>query len=367
MRHTIARRVRGIILVCISLVCILQTANGSNEIKIREVPELGYDVNGNSRYICYKDLLIFDLDYCNNVVYKKRDGIYQVTDQTLHDMLKTDKDPREYMQYENLIVMLSEEETSFLLYDMDTGSTYSYPCKKGKLIDIWYIYKGKIYYMERMINDDGSYTRDKIIREIDLNSGKNKVIYQSEKPKLDYFWFFVREDGVFLCEWGEKGSNRREYWKIQFSETGKWTETKLWETNQWKYREWIAFNKLGLIVVGEFDELGGVYLYEEVVIKDNGETQKITIGLRDRKKLLLEKGYFASDFGDRATSVSFYDYDGNVIDTYQLIDEDYIKKDYYLVRLFYYDNRITGLYVQKSTNKLYIAQEKVKWRTRTYE
>ena len=54
--------------------------------------------------------------------------------------------------------------------------------------------------------------------------------------------------------------------------------------------------------------------------------------------------------------MTFYDYHGNEIETYQLIDEEYIERGYHLARLFYYDDRITGLYVQKDTNELYIAQ-----------
>jgi len=27
---------------------------------------------------------------------------------------------------------------------------------------------------------------------------------------MDYFWFFIREDGMIFCEWGEKGNSRRD-------------------------------------------------------------------------------------------------------------------------------------------------------------
>ena len=48
-------------LIGILLVGIFRTAYGGNEVKIREIPELGYDVNGNSRYVCYKNLFVSDL------------------------------------------------------------------------------------------------------------------------------------------------------------------------------------------------------------------------------------------------------------------------------------------------------------------
>lgn len=187
MKQILIRRISGVMLISILLAVIFRTAYGGNEIKIREIPELGYDVNGNSRYVCYKDLLISDLDYGKNVVYQKQDGIYQVTDRTLHDILQTEEDPEEYMQHGNLIIALSEGKTSFLIYDMDSGETYSYPCEKRKQVDCWYIYQGEIYYMERMMNDDGTYVTDKTIKGINLDKGDKRIIYQSEKPKMDYF------------------------------------------------------------------------------------------------------------------------------------------------------------------------------------
>ena len=210
MKQVLIRRISQIMLIGILLIGISRTAYGSNEVKIRAIPELGYDVHGNSRYVCYKDLLILDLDYGNNVVYQKQDGVYQVTDRTLHEILQTEEDPEAYMQHENLIVALSEEKTSFLIYDMDSGETYSYSCEKGKQIDCWYLYQGEIYYMERMMNDDGTYVTDKTIKGINLDKGDKMIIYQSEKPKMDYFWFFIREDGMIFCEWGEKGNSRRD-------------------------------------------------------------------------------------------------------------------------------------------------------------
>ena len=74
----------------------------------------------------------------------------------------------------------------------------------------WYLYQGEIYYMERMMNDDGTYVTDKTIKGINLDKGDKRIIYQSEKPKMDYFWFFIREDGMIFCEWGEKGNSRRD-------------------------------------------------------------------------------------------------------------------------------------------------------------
>ena len=60
------------------------------------------------------------------------------------------------------------------------------------------------------MNDDGTYVTDKTIKGSNLDKGDKRIIYQSEKPKMDYFWFFIREDGMIFCEWGEKGNSRRD-------------------------------------------------------------------------------------------------------------------------------------------------------------
>ncbi len=68
-----------------------------------------------------------------------------------------------------MIVALDENETAFLVYDMDTAETCSYPCTEGRIIDgtNWCVYGGEIYYVECVEDNDGSWIRDTAIRKMD--------------------------------------------------------------------------------------------------------------------------------------------------------------------------------------------------------
>ena len=55
-------------------------------------------------------------------------------------------------------------------------------------------------------------------------------------------------------------------------------------------------------------------------------------------------------------SVSFYDYDGNKLNTYQMVSKSLLKQGYYLKKLIYSEGKLTGFYVQKETEELYISQ-----------
>lgn len=110
---------------------------------LEEIPELGYS---GGTYICYKDMLVFDFD---DTVYRWQNGKYQRTDESLADMLGI-KNQRyfTYRQSKNLIISESEDEKSFMIYDMDTDSGYAYPCNHSIRIWDWYICDGEIHYTE---------------------------------------------------------------------------------------------------------------------------------------------------------------------------------------------------------------------------
>ena len=118
-----------------------------NEINLKEVPERGDDVDCDWRYFAYKDLLI--LEYGR--VYKKQDGMYQLTDQTLSDMTGIENEDISawYRQCRNLLIAEARDYTAFLVYDMETDLTYSCPVEKGKGIGDWYIQDGEIYYCNK--------------------------------------------------------------------------------------------------------------------------------------------------------------------------------------------------------------------------
>lgn len=65
----------------------------------------------------------------------------------------------------------------------------------------------------------------------------------------------------------------------------------------------MAFNKLGLIIIGELYEPKQLSFCEAIVIKDNGEIEELVIGTGKGIKLLLENGYFVKDLPDRAERI----------------------------------------------------------------
>ncbi len=78
--------------------------------------------------------------------------------------------------------------------------------------------------------------------------------------------------------------------------------------------------------------------------------------LGEKPRVYLDNGYLVRGKAWQEGYVTFYDYAGNAVNTYRLIDEDYIEKGYKLENLIYCDNIITGLYVQEDTRELYVAQ-----------
>lgn len=313
---------------------------------LEEMPELVYS-GGN--YICYKDMLVFDSD---NTVYRWQNGKYQRTDESLADMLGIEDDRYfTYRQSKNLIVAKSEDEKSFLVYDMDTDSCYAYPCNHNLRIWNWSVYNGEIYYTEYEYDEENRVSHvDGAIRKINLEDGKDTEVYRSE----NIWYFFMRGDGTIFYE----GHGWHDYWKLEQDENGECKETKLWETDRWEFREWLAFNQYGLIVTGQFyyiDDVSGE-LFEQVVIKDNGEVE--TLYLPGDGKKYLDNGYLTYDYdsANRVTGVTCYDYEGNILATYPLIDISKLDEGYSLARLLYYDEKITAIYEQEDNGELYIVQ-----------
>lgn len=334
------------------------------DIWLGEVPELGCATGGMSGddYICYKDILIL-----GELVYQKKNGCYIKSQRTLYDMLGVEegKGLNRCKQYRNLIVTTSQKHDEFLIYDMDMDSLYTYPSKGDDAhILFWYIYDDGIYYCRHGWNE---------IRKINLMDGEEKVIYSRTEEKNSIRQFLIRDDGAILCDWYGTDSG---YWLVESDGNGGWEEKKIgeYDEDRWKYVSLREFNRYGLILVGGFWYPQNGFGDERLVIRDNGEEETINFEMKGACNLYLDNGYLLSNIDEyysqewledceplrhKAYTVTFYDYEGNELGTYELIKDIKILQDYYLRKLIYRDGKITAFYVQEVSDELYISQVEV--------
>lgn len=354
---------------------VLDESFYKDTVELKEIPELGYrnfsdDDNGND-YICYNDTLIL-----GNIIYKKEAEKYVKQKLMLPTILGIDFDYSsvQCIQYENFIIAVSEDRISFLIYDMDTHLRYCcYKVEEDMMIaPFWYVYDGCIYYSEWV--REGKMERT--LKKMDLLSGDNVEILRPENGKRDDYRFRdfkIRDDGTIVYEIVEDYGNR-EYWIAEPDGYGGWNEKKIWETPNWKYAHLLDFNQYGLIILGESSI---TYPYEIFVIKDNGEAEELCNNLNNLNNVLVggtlftNDGYFCSNIAELenmpwsedewlsrylADSVSFYDYEGNRLNTYSMINKELLEQGYYLKKLTYCEEKLTGFYVQRDTEELYISQ-----------
>jgi len=343
--------------------------------ELEEIPELGYCsysmLNTGQNYICYKDILIL-----SSTIYKKGAEKYMKQELTLHEIFNIDKENKllavDARQYKNLIIAVSEDNTSFLIYDMDTHTRYCcYTVKENMEIGpFWCVYDGCIYFSEW--DWDNPNQKEETLKKIDLLNNNTEKIYRLENGKEYYsFGFFgIRKDGAIMYEIYNDKESCREYWIAKKNEDGEWSGKKIWETNEWKFSHLIDFNQFGLIVMGE-----GTPFDEFVAIKENGEMVKLDNNLTNGRYLFTDKGCFCSNLAELehmpwendgiesewlsrylADSVSFYDYEGNRLNTYSMVSTELLEKGYYLDKLTYSNGKLTGFYVQRDTEELYISQ-----------
>lgn len=350
--------------------------------RLQEIPQMNYRNSGainlySNNYICHNDTLILE-----SKIYKKEGSRYVRQASTLNTVFNIDEDLIMITaQYRNWAITTSRDDTSFLIYDMDTQKKYCYySVEEGTEIGVfWHVYDGCIYYMEQSVEDDGFYCHR--LKKLSLKNGSITDFYQPAGKGGDNYVlsnFRMRDDGTFVYELHRKTDDSKEYWVAWADEDGKWSGEKIWETNHWEFTYLLDFNQYGLVITGDSHAADS----EIIVIKDSGETElleqrfsadSITYG----EYLFTDDGYFcshlaeldksvwdtddvASEFLSRrlADGVSFYDYAGNLSGYYPMVDKALLEQGYYLKELTYYEGMLTGFYVQRDTGELYISQVK---------
>ena len=219
--------------------------------RLQEIPQMNYRNSGaidwySNNYICHKDTLIL-----KSKIYKKEGSRYVRQASTLNTIFNIDEDLGMITaQYQNWAITTSKDDTSFLIYDMDTQKKYCYySVKEGtKIGPFWHIYDGCIYYTEETL-EDGFYCRR--LKKLSLKNGNITDFYQPAGKGGDNYVlmdFRTRDDGTFMYELLSKTDDGREYWIAQADENRKWSGKKIGEVGRWEFAHLLDFNQYGLVI-----------------------------------------------------------------------------------------------------------------------
>ena len=335
------------------------------DLEVDYIPELCYcgthqihETHAPYVFACWKDILII-----GDTVYRREDGIYQRTEERLQDWYNiSDRIARTY-QWENLLAAdYNRDEIAVL--DMDSGQLRTYPFYGY----IWYGYRGKIYYREV----------DKGVLCMDLLSGEIEVIYACEGGGD----FEIRDNGDMIINTGNKADPRVwEFWLLSYDARGNLDAEKIWETDTYEFVENLMFNGRGLFFIGEYYEFVGLEGSGLFCLNDNGENEKILLPKRWTVPglIIAEEGYFLWDsqmlseeekdeilelrHSDQpreaetvVDSISYYDFQGNKLKTWQLIDDEMLEAGYRLKCIVYDNGEILAFYENEEFNDLYISK-----------
>lgn len=353
-------------------------------VNLRYIPELGYRdtmtgcIDSFNDYVCWRDILVI-----GNDIYKKENGSYTKSD-TVSNRLGLEND-YEYgiRQYNNLLITPTEDNNGFIIFDMDTEERKEYFCgEDGSYIVWWYIWGDKIYF-DKSYGEKTQYWQESICT-FDLLEEKENVVYLRDDlgENRGLFKFSLREDGAMMVEItnlsemeGYTYISNREYWLVTY-DAGQAVEQKIWETDEFEFEHWLDFNSQGLFIQGEYYYAHSVSDTGLFTLTEEGEAVKCeyktqgglyftddgyyTEGSIEHEKefeeALQEAAWDRKKAGNYVDSVSKYDYEGNKIGTYRLIDETLLEEGWYLSMLLCNQNEVTAFYANDNTDELYISQ-----------
>ena len=360
----------------------------AGQVSLGQISELGYHIPAFGQYagyLNYGDLLIVEND-----VYKKEGNVYRRQPEILEDILGTEvKGLEQCIQYNNLLIKTDRENSLFLLYDMETEplEVQSYQCV-SQMQMWWYVHGDYIYYLGLIghTGDRERLTEKNMIRRISLITGEDSEVYQPHDDEGCINKFMIRDDGTIICQITDTERDKDEYWLLRPKEKDRWEEKKIWEKDNgsiWEFEWWEDFNENGLVIDGQYycimDKDGISTLFERVILKENGERVRLDISLGDKEwgieDVFCNDGFFVANCvpdmyvpaeydlrsrrnlrGKPIESVSFYDYEGNLVETYQLLERSMLDQGYYLRKYIYDKGRILGFFLNENTGELYITE-----------
>ena len=342
------------------------------DIEVGFISELAYHGTGQIHetydpeiFACWEDILII-----GDTIYRREDEIYKKTEEQLEDWFNILGRLEHAYQWENLLVAehrdIADDRDKILVLDMDSGQTRSYPFDGYA----WHVYQGKIYYRGH----------DKDILCMDLLSGEIEVIYACD-------WggdFMIRDNGDMIMNTRNETDQRIwEFWFLSYDAQGDIDAKKIWETDTYEFVEMLEFNNHGLFLVGSFYHGMDRDASDELLwLKDNGEREGMTLERRWTAligQIIVDEGYFLWDsqmlseeekaeilgsgrdeqIKKRVTvvdSISFYDFQGNKLQTWQLIDDEMLEAGYRLKCIVYDNGDILAFYENEEFDDLYISR-----------
>lgn len=341
----------------------LGSAQEKEDMEVPYIPELNYHqsmricASTPTAYACWKDLLIIGAK-----VYRRKNGIYLRTGERLEDWFQIEDDIDSYQlkQDENLLIAQDQVKGKIVVYDMDTSkqiSEYSFESL------LWQVYKGKIYYVKR----SGG------IFEMDPFNGESEMVHAFDGGGV----LMIRDNGdMALTKRNETDSDIIECWMLCHDEQGELSAKKVWETDD-KYLWMLEFNNRGQFLCREYYDEGPQSGYN--CLNVDGKIEEIMIeewvGLKGL--MIVEEGYFLWDSQrlsekekvevlgnfDRSEevasvvdSISYYDFQGNRLKTWQLIEDEMLEAGYRLVQIVYGNSGIFAFYENEEIEDLYISK-----------
>ena len=341
--------------------------DGTEESIMMEWPavEVEYvpDVSPPSVYISWGNMLVV-----NGMVYDKDGNIYRKTGERLEDLFRTEEDIIVYsiLQYKNFLITIERVWQEFIVYNIDSGEASTYPCYD--VYSNWYVYDGQIFYHQHGENN--------YIYCIDMRTSEQKEIYKCK----DYIYkLLMRNDGIMIAETAAPGSGdlSKEYWLIYPDGNGIYTGEKIWEQSKYIFTTLFGFTEYGLFINGEYYGSEG-HAADLLCLKVSGETE--VIDFRFEGTLIAENGYYrwdslmaSEETKDRllnswsndaekyaiVDSVTYYDFQGNKIQTYRLIEDEWLDAGYKLEVFLYNAGQITAFYACEDREELYISRMQV--------
>ena len=325
--------------------------------EIEWIPELGYHgLHRISTYysgpiICRKDVLSV-----GNAVYKREDEIYRKTGESAREWLGIADDIDIYGSYQWNDFLVFRHDG--VIWDMDSGhvTTHSYDGRT------YCVFQGKVYYREQ----------DKGVFCMDLLSGEVQTIWAGAETGD----FMVRDNGDMVVEVTKESDSGEwaELWLLSRGEQGDVDAEKIWQGENRESVMMAEFNGRGLFMWVYHDGAGSDF----VCLAEDGKTEEI---VREKwagnNMIIVEEGYFLWDssklseeekveiLGDSGRSakaatvvdsISYYDFQGNRLQTWRLIEDEMLEAGYRLIDIVYGKGEIIAFYENALSEDLYISK-----------